>query len=426
MWDESVTDRLGSVFISYRRSPARPEGNEEAVLVRDALRRAGLPTWRDLDNLAYEPTEDALVAAINDPSVSGAILLLTPEVASSPMVRRVEAVRIIRRYRTGDGFWVLPVLVGLEYAQADHVLGSPAGFQDFGYWNMKCVEGGTLGPDDAFDIAQAAVKLRLAAIREMDSVGPLSISVHAHCPPGASSSLTHDFSGDFDGREIAYGKYAVFERTLAAGAQNVLVKFPSPRLVGEGMAPLPLGALVGAVYSPRAGFKLAWSQFVEGEDRQSWSFDLDVTQIGLDARVVKGDPSSEDLALAIGLSADIEQAVGEALRSLGVECRAYLHCAPESGSYTPGRVLTPEEGIGFLLSAISKVRNLREDLDMARANLHLFLACPLAMAVLIGQKLNTFSNCHLYEHNPNVRPSYKLVHSFQPSGINLQAKRRVT
>ena len=412
-----MTDPLGSVFISHRRSPARPAGNAEAALVRDALRRAGLPTWRDLDDLTYEPTEDALVAAIKDPTLSGAILLITPEVATSSMVKRVEAVHIFRRHRAGDGFWVLPVLVGLDYGEADAVLGSPAGFQDVGNWNVKRLGCTELEAADALDIANAAVKLRLATIRGMDPDGQLSIGVFGRRPPGAPSGLTHDFSGEFHGREVADGGYTVFEKALAAGASNVLVEFPSPRLVGEGMAPLPLAALVGAVYSPRAGFDLEWSQFVEGRDRQRWSFDLVAAEIEMDTRVVMGNPSSEDLTLAIGLSADIERATVEALRSLGVECRAYLHCAPESGSYSPGRVLTPEEGVGFVLSAINKVRDLREELDMARANLHLFLACPLAMAVLIGQKLNTFSDCHLYEHDPNARPSYKLVHTFRPSSL---------
>ena len=80
-------------------------------------------------------------------------------------------------------------------------------------------------------------------------------------------------------------------------------------------------------------------------------------------------------------------------------------------------MLTPGEGVGFVLSAIDKVRSVRDELTMARANLHLFLACPLAMAVLIGQKLNTFSDCHLYEHDPNASPSYKLVHTLRPSSL---------
>ena len=80
-------------------------------------------------------------------------------------------------------------------------------------------------------------------------------------------------------------------------------------------------------------------------------------------------------------------------------------------------MLAPEQGVGFVLSAIQKVRDLREELAMMRANLHLFLACPLAMAALLGQKLNTFSDCHLYEHDPGARPSYTRVHTFQPSSL---------
>ena len=199
-------------------------------MVRDALRRAGLPTWRDLDDLSFEPTESGLVAAINDPSLSGAILLITPEVATSPMVRRVEAVRIFRRYRAGDGFWILPVLVGLDYGQADGVLGSPDGFQDIVYWNMKRFGGKTLGPVDALEIADAAVRLRLAAIQEKNPDGPLSIGVFARRPPGVVSGLTHDFSNAFKGREVADGQYAVFEKALVASASNVLVSCHSSKV----------------------------------------------------------------------------------------------------------------------------------------------------------------------------------------------------
>ena len=408
-----MTDPTGSVFISYRRSPARTAGNSEAAWVRDALRHIGLPTWRDLDDLGYEPTEEALVAAINDPSLSGAILLISPEVATSPIIRRVEALRIFRRRAARDGFWIVPVLIGLDYGAADAALDSPAGFQDLGYWNMHRIEGETIGSVDAEAIARRAVKARLRAIRDMRADGPLSIGVFARRPPAAPCSLTHDFSAQFNGRKVVEGGYSAFEKGLVDGASRLIATFPNPCLVGEGVAPLPLGALVGAVYSPRAGFKLVWSQFVEGREPQRWSLDLPGSELPMDAPVTKGDPSSEDLLLAVGVSANIEHAVAE----LGVTCRAYVHCAPKSGSFTPGRVLSPEQGVGFVLSAIQRARQVLEDLGMKRANLHLFLACPLAMAVLVGQKLNTFSACHLYEHDPGATPSYTRIHTFHPSSL---------
>ena len=408
-----MTDPTGSVFISYRRSPARAAGNGEAARVRDALRHIGLPTWRDLDDLEHEPTEEALVAAIEDPSLSGAILIISPEVATSAIIRRVEAFRIFRRRAARDGFWIIPVLIGLDYGDADAALDSPAGFQDLAYWNMHRIEGETIGSAAAEAIARRAVKARLRAIRDMRADGPLSIGVFARRPPAAPCSLTHDFSAQFNGRKVVEGGYGAFEKGLVGGASRLIATFPNPCLVGEGVAPLPLGALVGAVYSPRAGFKLVWSQFVEGREPQRWSLDLPGSELPMDAAVTKGDPSSEDLLLAVGVSANIEHAVGE----LDVACRAYVHCAPKSGSFTPGRVLSPEQGVGFVLSAIQRARQVREDLGMKRANLHLFLACPLAMAVLVGQKLNTFSACHLYEHDPGATPSYTRIHTFYPSSM---------
>ncbi len=412
-----MTEPTGSVFISYRRSPARPAGDREASLVRDALRHVGMPTWRDLDDLEHEPTEEALVAAINDPSLAGAVLLISPEVEASSTVREVEALRIFRRHARHDGFWVVPVLIGVDYAQADAVLGSPAGFQELDRWNMHKVGDATLDASDARAIGRRAVEARLKAIRNGDGGSALSMGVFARRPPGGTLGLTHDFSSRFNGRDVADGAYAEFENGLLDAAGRVMAVMPGQRLVGKGMAPLPLGVLVGAVYSPRADFALEWMQPVEGREPQSWSFDVPSLGLTVDTRMTRGDPASEELVLAIGVSADIERAVAEYLDDQGLEPRACMHCAPGTGSYTPGRVMAPEEGVGFVLSAIQAVRELREDLGMRRASLHLFLACPLAMAVLLGQKLNTFSACHLYEHVPERRPSYTRVHTFQPSSL---------
>lgn len=414
-----MTDPTGSVFISYRRSPARSSGNEEAALVCDALRRSGVPTWWDIDSLGYEPTEAALVATLSDPSLSGAILLISPEVAASSIVRCVEAVRIFRRHRARDGFWVLPVLIDLDYEDADSALGSPAGIQDLRRWNMYKVKGGTIRPSEARSIARCAVDARLKAIREKDVDGPLSVGVFSRCAPPTTFSLAHDFSAQFNGRKVEDGGYQAFENALLDGASRVLKVFRYPRLVGEGRASLPLGVLVGAVYSPKAGFEFGWSQLVEGRRRQLWSLSLwtDDMEMEMDTSVIRGDPASEDLVLAVGLSADIEHAVTESLSELDVTFRACLHCSPQAGSYKPGLVLEPNRGIRFVLSAIQTIHELRDDLTMKRANLHLFMACPLAMAVMLGQSLNTFAYCHLYEHDPGTTPSYTQVHTFQPSNL---------
>ena len=412
-----MTDLRGRTFISYRRSPARPTGTQEAALVRDALRNLGLPTWRDLDDLSFEPTESEIVTTITDPGLAGAILLISPEVADSPIIQNVEAFRIFRRYKAHDGFYVLPVLIGLDYGEANTTLGAPAGFQDIGDWNIHKVEGDTITPSDARNIANRVLRERLHRLRDAEPDASVCLGLFSRRMPARGSfSLRHDFSPYFDGRTATQGAYSKMEDALIDGASAILEAHPSPEVVGEGMAALPLGALFGAVYSPRAGINLAWRQFVEGRDHQRWAFDLPIVDFETSIRVTPADTSSEDLVLAIGLSADIEQAVTESLDAHGVKHRASIYCEPKLGTYKPGQVLAPEEGIAFALAAVRVARAAKDDLGLKRANLHLFLACPLAMAVMIGQKLNTFSECYLYEHNPNNVPSYTIVHRFHPSG----------
>lgn len=412
-----MTNPMGRAFISYRRSPARSNGNDEAALVRNALKDAGVPTWRDLDDLDNEPTEEALIQAINDPNMAGAILLISPEVELSPIIRQVEALRIFRRHSQHDGFWVLPVLIGIDYADAEKILGSPAGFQELNQWNMHKVDKDTLTVFDAREIARLALKARIGAIRQVDSEGATSIGVFVRRPPENFLGLTHDFSSRFNGRETEAATYQVIQDALLHGASCSLVSNPNKAVVGQGVAPLPLGVLVGAVYSPRAEFRLEWIQPVEGHEHQHWSLDFQEMDFSVDFRVAFGEPTSKDLVVAIGVSANIEHAVNDYLTQQKLNSRARLHCAPRSGSYLPGQVLEVGEGVTFIHKTVQKVRKVQEDLGMSSANVHLFLACPLAMAVLFGQKLNTFSHCHLYEHNPANDPPYTKVHTFQPSSL---------
>ena len=120
-----MTDLKGCMFISYRRSPGRTTGDAEAAMVCDALRDRGVPTWRDLDDLGPGPTEDELIELLKDGEIAGAVMLVSPEVATSNMVRVVEAPAILDRFQAGDGFLLKVVLINLTYDAVDGVLDRP-------------------------------------------------------------------------------------------------------------------------------------------------------------------------------------------------------------------------------------------------------------------------------------------------------------
>ena len=66
--------------------------------------------------------------------------------------------------------------------------------------------------------------------------------------------------------------------------------------------------------------------------------------------------------------------------------------------------MSARQGLKVTYEAIDAARNLKTQLRLKRVNLHLFLACPLSLAILIGQNINTFSDCILYEHIEGGHP----------------------
>ena len=208
----------------------------------------------------------------------------------------------------------------------------------------------------------------------------------------------------------------MIEVALADSAAALAATGSKVRISARGNASLPLGVLFGAIYSPLA-FGLEWLQPAPGADEQMWSLACGPSNARPTIRIRRGDPSSEDLVLAVSVSADVERAAAEYLDTASLSPRAILSVELPDGPLQRGQTIPPEEGRRIALDAINATRDLKTELRMKRANLHLFLACPLGLAVLIGQNLNTFGDCVAYEHFPERTPAYEPTHRFQPSNF---------
>lgn len=88
-----MTTPTGRSFLSYRRACA-----DDAQLLIEAQHDVGIPTWQDIQNLAEEPTEDAIRQVLHDPTTANAILWLTPEVVGANMIQKVEIPAILHRF----------------------------------------------------------------------------------------------------------------------------------------------------------------------------------------------------------------------------------------------------------------------------------------------------------------------------------------
>lgn len=408
-----ATNSKGRMFISYRRLPDR---TEEAILVRNALRDRGIQTWRDIDNLESKPTEDELIKILKDNDTAGAILLIAEEVADSTMIKYVEAPRIFNRHRENDQFIIKPVLIGVNYEHANDLLNAPAGFQNLGNWNLFKLNDKFITTENAISIANQILKARLKQISVQYEGAPLDIRIHTRGTPNPEfNALSHDFSSYFNGREATLDAYIKIEQAFKDTTDAIAATQGNAEIIAGGNAALPIGVLFGSIFSPLRKFKVRWLQSLAGHNEECWSLDVGQSDIKIQTQEFLGDTGSEDVVLALGISANIEHAVKEFINQSNLSPRASIYTQLETGSLAQGTALSPQDGLSITLQTIDAVRNLKDELMLKRINLHLFMACPLAMSVLIGQKLNTISKCAVYEHTPTGEQTYKLAHTFMPS-----------
>lgn len=410
-----MTNLRGRCFISYRRLEHRIA---EAILVRDALHDRGIPTWRDLDDLKSRPTEDELRRVLRDEDTACAVVLANPDVQSSSMITRVEAPEIFNRARSDDGFFVQPVLNGLSYAQANEALGAPAGFQDLGGWNLLKL-GADLHERDAIAVANSVLEERMGLLANQRGTDPYELGVFTRRAEGAlAHDLRFDFSDYFEGRMPVPGAFEKIETALLDAARVWMKSGAGKNIICEGQASFAAATLFGAVFSPLAGFNVAWRQTLPGHSPELWGHGETESNAKLSVSVTSGDPGSKSIVLALGVNADIENSVSAYLTAQSWAPRALINAKPENGTLREGSRLSGDDAVALSLQAVDAIHTLKSDRHLSEVEVHVFMACPLAMAFLIGQKLNKISRCHMYDYIGEPEKPYIHVHSFCPSNFN--------
>ena len=116
----------GPVFLSYRHS----DGAELAMALTWALRSAGVPVWLDRSDLPPGDTERRLEEAMHS-GLSGAVLLVTPDIASSSVVKDVELPHLLALEAEGGFTFSVASTIeaeagGLDYSAPDRLLSQSA------------------------------------------------------------------------------------------------------------------------------------------------------------------------------------------------------------------------------------------------------------------------------------------------------------
>jgi hypothetical protein len=385
MTGSAPVDPHGPVFVSYRHS----DGATPAARLAWLLRAAGLPVWHDETDLPPGDTSDRLEQALAA-GLSGAVLLVTPEIELSGVVRTVELPALLgletdpafvlavgNTVRTADG--------GLDYTAPDRLLGQPAGTLS----RLK-----QHSADNRAGLARIARELVLhRTSRLAPAAGPraLHVSVQTRTSPHAADHDPADLPVRLRppdrGRLPSRDGLKDLRRALPLLPEAVAVRGArSVRITGGGhlTAAFAVGSALPAT--------LVGDLTVEDNTGQGWQ-----------APTVSAPPGPAPLTRVAGHGATPVRPVSTVKAVL-----AYVDLLPDRSDDAYSRFLDdhparfdawahirpshdvpldPAATGPLVAEAASRLRTLSQ--AHGNAELHLLLRCPFPTAVLLGRLLNT-------------------------------------
>lgn len=389
-----MTDPTGRSFLSYRRLRSA-----EAALLIAAQHDHGIPTWQDTQNLGSVPAEDEIRRTLSDPSTASAVLFITPEVEASPIFRNVEIPKIIQRAEVGDGFFVVPLAAGgLSYAKAADVSSNHLSAQNLADWNMHAAPGPTLSPEGAAQVAGCVLTQRVKAVHRYLPAGDrLRVGLFVRRTPATEPgiALTLNWVARFTGKET---DPRVWEKTLLPSLSRIanVIRHHAPGRDVEafGLPTLPAALALGCAFLSTGGISLGWRQITPGRAAQFWSLSAAREAAGFTARTWSKNPTARDIAVLVSVADNTEPLFAVCQRDLPA-LRALVH-VQRGGAY-PHQINSPGEAVDIALTVQDSLRAVRREYGNI-GTIHLFVAAPAGLAVLVGQLLNTFGAVQTYEH----------------------------
>ena len=402
-----TVDPRGPVFISYRQS----DGSSLAADTAWALRAAGVPVWHDESDLPPGDTERRLAEAIAS-GLSGAILLVTPEIQLSRVVREVELPQLLELEK--NSAFTLSVLSVIErgageldYGAPDRLLSLPEGIL------TRFKQEPARTQSQKANAALAHCQQRMQAVRGKieEACRTITVDAQTRIPPFATrvdADLVLRLRPPNDGDRRPH-RHGLQDLKLFLASLPQLVA-----LAGAEHARFRGGAHLSAAFALGAALPTTLIGRVEVVDTAGdvWSLQgnapapngsnhiLGVVQpsttyapAGAILVYLDLDPSPNNLAF--------DELVAESTDRFA----AAFHIRT-----TLGGMLNPGDAAAITGEASRTIRQLAG--QFRTSEVHLLLRCPWGVALLLGRTLNTL-RVHLYEwedgpdqRRANANPRY--------------------
>jgi hypothetical protein len=298
-----------------------------------------------------------------------------------------------------DGFFVVPLAAGgLDYAGAAEVTSNHLSAQNLADWNMHKVPAVTLSAALAAEVAQRVLVQRLTAIHcVLPDGAPLQVGLFVRRPPPfqPGTALALDWSARFTEKETTLQVWQdillpALERIASAIRQHA----PGRRVEAFGIPTLPAAAAFGCAFLSTSGLSASWRQMSPGQPDQLWTLSEPRSSSGFAPRLVSKNAGARDIAVLVSVADNVEPLFASFQASLP-PLRAFVHIA-KSAAY-PHLITEPGQAADIALAVQDGIRLARREYGNI-GMVHLFMAVPAGLSMLIGQLLNTFGAVQTYEH----------------------------
>jgi WD40 repeat protein len=394
----TVTDPTGRTFISYRRTRV-----DEIALLIAALQDRGVPTWQDLSNLGMGQAEENLRKTLGDPMISGGILWLTPDVADSEMIRKVELPLILNRARNDEAFFAVPVAAGgLDFKGAAE-LGKGYVPYDLGEFNITKVAGDPINHAEAAKVARLVLRQHIEKLhRHLPDDAPLVVNIYTGTPPPfqPDKALIIDWTQRFVGGRTALP--GAWEDFLLPALKDIVeaiqTQAPERAVEATGRLSIPAAVALGCIFLEPRGIKISWRP--QQALNQFWHIKAPRQTSGFVSTLSPDTLSGEDLAVLVSVDNNINSAFTRSRGHLAARFRAISEIinpglAPGVTRYEINTAGEAADIAWIVRQAIINARNKHPEIRRT----HLFMAVPIGLAMMIGQLMNTCGMIQTYEFN---------------------------
>lgn len=402
---ETETDTAGRVFLSYA-----PSRILETKVIAAALRDRGVPLCEEALDEDRQYREGAITNVLRSPGTAGGVVSLTPDAVDSQAVKNIEVPAMLERAKQGNRFFI----VAARFSDFD--LGEIGVQLRARGMPIQKISKKRPGPAEAAEIARLVLEQRITAIhRSLPPREPLRLELYTRtqAPFKQGTALLMDWTERFSGRFATSEQWDEYLLPALRDIAEVIgAKAPGRAVHADGRPSLPAVTALGCSFIQTRDIKIGWWQHSVGRPNQLWSLDAPREPSGFTVETNAHRPDGSDLAVLVSVTTNVEPAFESSQPGL----------PPFRAIIRTWKTQLDTEALANAGQATDVAFRIRDAIREATVTyprirgIHLFMAVPSGLAMMIGQLLNVLGPVQTYElESPYAGGGYRAAALLRPS-----------